>query len=266
MSFKTYNNNDNQPVNTTYSAISFSNPDALEGSKINISYFNKLLQITILKKNGAKNNYATYEDNKSGTAIYVSVTKAKVLYELLQMMKQDESIHNVCIETNKGLLTVSDGSDYGTQSPCISISVVNNDGGTSTAAYQTKANYHKGAFNYDKNAATFTDKFFNDLELETFENVLLQYINAGTYAIAATVMEAGMYKRNALRDTVYQIAEKVGVEMRNNSNNSGGGYNNKSSFLNSSNNTPQSNNGEMNGIPKEYESATFDDIAHTMSN
>lgn len=258
MSFKSYNNNDRQPTNTTYSPVSFSNPEALEGSRINVAYFNKLLQISIQKKNGTKGTYATY-DTDNQVSIYVSITKAKMLYDLIQKMKSDESIHNVCIETNKGLLMVSDGSDYGVNSPCISISTADEAGNVATAVYQTKAQYHKGAYNYSMDTKEYKDQYFDDLELEIFENVLIQYYNAGTYAVAATVMEANMYKHNAMRNVISAIAEKVGADT---GSGNGGCYSNKSQFLggNGSNN----NGNGMVGTSKEYEAASFDDIAHGM--
>ena len=61
MSFNSYNNNDKQPVNVTYSPVSFSNPEVENASRLNISYFNKLLQISIQKRNGIKNNHATHQ-------------------------------------------------------------------------------------------------------------------------------------------------------------------------------------------------------------
>jgi hypothetical protein len=110
----------------------------------------------------------------------------------------------------------------------------------------------------------YTDQYFDKLEIDIFENVLLQYYNAATYAIAATVMEASMYKHNAIRNTINAIAEKVGVEFNSNSN--GGGYNSKSQFLNGNGNQSSSSgsDGMNGGVPKEYEAATFDDIAHGM--
>ena len=262
MSFKNHNNNDRQPTNTTYSPVSFSNPEALDGSRLNISYFNKLLQVSIQKRNGTKNDYATY-DTENSSDIYLSINKAKILYDLIQMMKKDDTIHNVCVETNKGLLMVSDGSDYGVTVPCISIST-SGESGVETAVYVTKDHYHKGAFNFNMDNNEYTDQYFDKLEIDIFENVLLQYYNAATYAIAATVMEASMYKHNAIRNTINAIAEKVGVEFNSNSN--GGGYNSKSQFLNGNGNQSSSsgNDGMSGGVPKEYEAATFDDIAHGM--
>ena len=254
MSFNTYNNNDRQPVNITYSPVSFSNPEVENASRLNISYFNKLLQVSIQKRNGTKNNYATYDTEHQST-IFLSITKAKMLYDLIEKMKTDDTINNVCVETNKGLITV-------TKNPTtISISSSDDAGNVTTTVYEIKKNYHKGAYNYNMESGTYTDMYFNDIELDTFEHVLLQYYNAGTYAFAASVMEANMYKHNSIRNTIYAIAEKVGATTGSNNGN-GGGYSNKSQFLN---NSPSNNNdGGMNGVPKEYESASFDDIAHSM--
>ena len=254
MSFNTYNNNDRQPVNITYSPVSFSNPEVENASRLNISYFNKLLQVSIQKRNGTKNNYATYDTEHQST-IFLSITKAKMLYDLIEKMKTDDTINNVCVETNKGLITV-------TKNPTtISISSSDDAGNVTTTVYEIKKNYHKVAYNYNMESGTYTDMYFNDIELDTFENVLLQYYNAGTYAFAASVMEANMYKHNSIRNTIYAIAEKVGATTGSNNGN-GGGYSNKSQFLN---NSPSNNNdGGMNGVPKEYESASFDDIAHSM--
>lgn len=252
MSFNTYNNNDKQPVNVTYSPVSFSNPEVENASRLNISYFNKLLQISIQKRNGTKNNYATY-DTEHPYTVFLSITKAKMLYDLIDKMKTDDSINNVCVETNKGLITV-------TKNPTtISISSVDESGSVDTATYEIKKHYHKGAYNYDMRDGSFADMYFDDIELDVFSNVLLQYFNAGTYAFAASVMEANMYKHNSIRNTIYAIAEKVGAST--NSNGNGGGYSNKSQFLNNNNNSGGNSN-EMNGLPKEYSS--FDDIANAM--
>ncbi len=272
MSFNTHNNND-QISNTTYSSYSFSNPEFMGGSKLSFTYFNRVLKITIAKKVASANSdYASY-DKENPAYCYVSFAKAKILYDLIQQMKVDKNIHNVCVETNQGLLMVSDGVEYGSESPCISITKADNSGNIDTIVYQTKSNYHKGACNYDTGSGSYDDKYFDSFELEAFENILIQYYNAATYAVAASVMEANMYKRNAMASAVYAIAEKVGVKNNyNGGGNSGGGYSNKSSFLNNNNSNGSSStngnkgnsNGGMNGTPKGYETSSYDDIVNGM--
>jgi hypothetical protein len=74
-------------------------------------------------------------------------------------------------------------------------------------------------------------------------------------------MEASMYKRNYQYEQIRAIAEKVGVQTTTSSK----PFNSKT-FLAPSGNSSlySSSNGGMNGIPKEYETASFDSIAENM--
>jgi hypothetical protein len=261
MAFKSYNNNDRTPVNTTFSGVSFSNPESSIGqTKISISYFNKVMKVSIAMRNnaGSNNEYATY-DNDNAVSVFISNTKAKILSELITMLKTNQDVHNVCVELKNGLMKVSDGSEYGSQYPCISISYASEDGSVHEIIYQTKGNYHTGAYNYSD--GHYETKVFNDIELDTFQMVLDEYYKASSYAIAASVMEAGMYKRAYETDLIRSIAEKVGAQTSSNSNN-GSKFNNKT-FLSNGSNQAASSSGN-NIIPKEYETSTFDDIANSM--
>ena len=255
-----YNNNDDyKPTSTVYTPFSFSNPNSsICKSRLTAEYFNKLLKINIaLQSNeNSGDSYAKY-DNNNQVSVYVSYTKAKMLYDLIQQMKSDSKIFNVCIELKGGLLTVSNGSEYGTSSPCISISVGDESGNIRTVIYETKTNYHKGAKNYKD--SKYDDVTFDNLELEAFENLLIQYYNASSYAVAATVMEASMYKHNGIKDTLHAIASKVGAVESKNS----GNYNSKS-FL-SNNNSNSNYSSSMDNIPTEYEQSSFEDIANALS-
>lgn len=255
----TYNNNDKQPINVTYSGIGFSNPNGkVAQSKLNISYFNKLLKLGIANKKPSNNNgYDTY-DNDNQAAVFVSSTKAKILIEMINKLKEDKDIFNVSVELKNGLLMISDGTEFGINSYCIIIKAADESGNVSTAIYETKADYHKGVSNYNDNGE-YSEVTLSNLEIEQFQMVLEEYVKASTYAIAASVMEASMYKRNAAMEVLYNIGRKVGVVSNNGSGNNGNG-----SFLNRSNNsnTSSQSNGLPNGVnEKEYEVSSFDDIA-----
>ena len=257
MAFKSYNNNDKTPVCTTFSAISFSNPESTIGqTKISISYFNKVMKIAIAARNNgnSNNDFATY-DNDNAVSVYVSNIKAKILYELIQRLKNDPDTHNVCVELKNGLIKVSDGSEYGSSSPCISISYASEDGSVHEIVYQTKAGFHTGAANYTD--GKYENVSFDDIELNTFEMVLDEYYKASSYAIAASVWEANMYRHEYESNLIKSIAEKCGVQMSTNS----AKFNNKT-FLSGDSKSNNASNGSM--IPKEYESSTFDDIASSM--
>lgn len=254
MQLKSYNNNnDRTPTSIVYSPIVFSNGESkISQSKLSISYFNKLMKISIALRNNANSNdqFATY-NNDNAAIVYVSYTKAKILSNLIKMMKTDDSIHNVCIELKNGLFKVSDGEEYGSKNTCISILYATEDGSVHDVTYECKSGVHSGAYNY--NDGKFDVKCFDDIELNTIEMVLDEYYKASSYAIASTVMEAGMYKRQGQYDLIKSIANTVGASTGKGNN---GKFNNKT-FLSNNNNDSNS----LNTVPKEYESASFDDIA-----
>lgn len=260
---KTYNNNDRGPVNTTYSNISFSNPESsINQSKLSISYFNKVMKVSIALRNNAGSNdgFATY-DMENAISVYVSNTKAYILYKMIEKLKNDPDVHNVGIDLKNGLLKISDGSEYGTKNYCIAIMYTDDIGNVSEIVYETKMDVHTGIYNYDQ--GQFSSVAIPDLELETFAMTLFEYYKASSYAIAATVMEANMYKREYHMDLVKQIAEKVGVSIRK----GGNGYSNNSSFLDRNANKGYNSNNGSKGVMSDntgYEMTTFDSIADAM--
>jgi uncharacterized membrane protein YgcG len=260
MAFKNYNNNTNTPTTTTYSPISFSNGDSkVEGTRLSISYFNKLMKISIAKKTsgGGNNDYATF-DNDNAVTVYVSYSKAKILLDLLRTRFTYDDVHNVCVELKNGLLKVSDGVEFGSTMPCISISSADANGNVTETIYQCKDNFYTGAYNY--NNGKYSSESFDLFELDTFEMVLEEYYRASSYAIAATVMEANMYKREGQYNLIRAIADKVGASTQGGGNS--GGYNSKT-FLAGNGNS--GNGGGMNGVAAEYEASSFDDIASSMN-
>lgn len=261
MAFKSYSNNDKSPICTTYSGISFSNPESSIGqTKISISYFNKVMKIAIAARNnnGSNNDYATY-DNDNAVCVYVSNIKARILYLLIQKLINEPDTHNVCVELKNGLIKVSDGSEYGSSSYCISISYASEDGSVHEIIYQTKEGYHTGAANYEN--GSYQTVAFDDIELNAFMMALDEYYKASSYAIAASVWEANMYRHEYESNLIKSIAEKCGVQASSNANPAK--FNNKTFLSNTGSGSSNDNANSM--IPKEYESSTFDDIAASMA-
>ena len=250
----TYSNNKDQITNSTFTPISFSNPESkVYPSRLSISYFNKTMKISIY------HNPAT---------IFMSFTKAKILYNLItQKLLKEKDVHNVCVELTQGLLKVSDGVEFGSDVPCISITqAVNGDAHIKETIYQFKSGYYSGAYNYDN--GKFNTEIYDDIEMDAFLMVLDEYYKASAYATPAFVMEASMYKRDAQYKLIRAIAEKVGAAQPQDS------FSSKSSFLsgdgigyNGPDNVSEYNNngtGLNGGVTKEYEASTFDDIAKSL--
>lgn len=265
MPMRSYNNNERQLTNTTYSPVSFSNPESkIMPSRISIAYFNKLMKISIALRNNAGSNdkYATY-DTDNQISVYVSFGKAYMLYHMIQRLREQPGIHNVCIELKNGLLKISDGSEFGSNSPCISISYADESGNVNEVVYETKTDIHTAAYNYSD--GQFSTEVFSNLEVDLIALTLCKYYEASTYAVAATVMEAGMYKRNSQYELIRSIAEKVGASTSS-SKNSGGNFNNKTFLSGTPNNTSQYDNSDDGSmVPKGYDIESFESFAASMA-
>jgi hypothetical protein len=253
---KTYNNNDRQITNTTYSSITFSNPNStIMASRFSISYFNKLMKISIALRNNANTNdaYATY-DTDNQVSVYVSNMKAAVLSAMIGELISNKDIHNVCIELKNGLLKISDGTDYNSKNVCISISYADEVGNVNEVVYETKSDVYSGAYNY--NNGEYSTTTFANLELNTIRMALDEYYKASSYAVAASVMEANMYKRNGQYELIKAIADKVGAQPASGEKKP---FNNKT-FLSGS----SSNSSGITGVPAGYETSSFDSIASSL--
>ena len=243
------NNNEKQLTNSTYSSIAFANPDSgIMPTRLSISYFNKLMKIGIALRNNVGGNakFATY-DTENQVVVYVSNTKAYILYMLINKFRNDDSVKNVCIELKNGLLKISDGSEYGVKNTCISISYADDSGSVNEIVYECKTDFYTGAYNYFD--GKFSTQSFPNAELETFQMTLYEYYKASSYAIAATVMEASMYKRNSTYELLKSIADKVGA-------NSKQQYNSKT-FLSNSDSSNASDSVNQNA---EYTLTSFENI------
>lgn len=264
MAFGIYNNNqqNDRPNVNIYTPISFSNPASkVMDTRLTISYFNRVMCISIANRNNpGSNDYPTY-DNDNQITVYVSYHKAKILHDAIVSMLNGTDKNNVCIELKNGLLKVSNGVEYGSTMPCISISYADKNGNINEIVYETKATGYEAAYNYSD--GSYSTMAFPKFEIETIVMVLEQYYIASSYAVAATVREAGMYRDKYITDSIKAIAEKVGA--------SRGSNTNKTSFLNAANAANgnnaqhQSQSGGFNGdVPKDYEQSTFADIANAL--
>ena len=254
MALKKYNNNDNTPMVSTYSNITFSNPESnIMASKFSISYLNKVMKITIALRNNAGSNddYATY-DNDNPAVIYISNIKAELLRRMIIKMCSDPSIHNVCTESKYGLLKISDGIEYGVKNPCISISFADEAGNVTEVVYETTS--HSSAYNYSN--GEFSTETFNNIELDTIIMAFEEYYKASSYAIAASVAESSMYRREYQNSLIKAIAEKVGAHTSSSSKQ----YNNKTFLSGSSSKVSSNSTSSLTGIPAGYEVTSFDKI------
>ena len=266
MAYGNYNND--KPNVNVYSSIMFSNPDSpIAQTRFSISYFNRLMCISIAQKNPTMSAaYPTY-NNDSAAKVYLSYSHAKMLHDsAVEMFKENsKEKSNVCVETRNGIIKISNGVEFGSPTPCISIISLGSGGTNQEYIYQTKDNF-ECTCNYFDNK--FDKKKFPLMEIDTFIMALEEYYKASSYAIVASITESNAFKEKAKNDLLRSIADKVGVNM--NSYSSYGnnrGYSNRSYFNNNTNNntsSPMDNNTPMS-IPDQYSSQSFDDLVSSMS-
>ena len=262
MAFNTYNNNkqDDRPTTNTYTPISFSNPKSkVQSSRFSISYFNKLMMISIAVRinDNTGEEFARY-DTDNPVKVYISHNTAKLLHDAAVDMFMNGKKNNVCIETKNGLLKISNGIEFGSESPCISITHATQDGsGIVETVYQTRSDYSVA---YDYSDGSYSTMNFPKHEIETILMVLEQYYLASSYAIAASIRDADAYKYKYISEIIKGIAGKVGAATDTRINTSNGSFNSHT-FLNAGQNNT---NNSMNGVPKGYEQSSFDDIVNSM--
>ena len=271
MALNTYNNNDRRPSINIYTPISWSNPGSqIQATKFSISYFNQVMQLSIAQRvgNGRTDEISSY-DNDNAVKIYISYRVAKMIHDgILKMMEPDSNIDNICVETKNGLLKVSNGVEYGSDSPCIAIIYADKDGNTHEAIYQTK-NSDTLAYNYSD--GQYSSMPMPGFEINAFIMVLEQYYLASSYAVAASVQNANLYRSDSLYQLINSIAVKTGAREAKSGSPNSGSYrnqtflnNNSNSTYNGGSNNSSANNAALSGIPKEYQQSSFDDIVASM--
>lgn len=259
--FNTYNNNQDRPITNTYSSVSFANGTSkIMPTRFSINYFNKVMSISIALRNNDPSEQIPRFDNEHQITVYVSYLKAKILHDAIVDMLATKK-NNVCIELKNGLLKVSNGIEYGSESPCFTITYADDKGKTNEVIYQTNTHY-TAAYNYTGDS--FSTMAFPNLEIDTFVMALEQYYLASSYAIAATVKESNAYNHKNIIDAIKGNTGSSRPNSYSNRTFLSGNGNNSGSDSSYSSEENHSYQGSMQGVPKEYEQSSFDDIAQNM--
>lgn len=249
----TYNQNEKKQYRpTVYSPYRMSNiEDSIDPSCITFTYWNETLKISIAPKKQGNGDQVAF-DYENAIAIYLNHTKARILYDEICRFQEDPVKYNSSgIPSGQGLITISNGKEFGIDCPCIVIRKIDENGAiVSSYAYQIKDNYYYSIRNYDEKNNTF-DKVTTDyasIELEQLKTLLMEYYKAMTGAIAYSVMDQNRFDVGRTSNKLDQIAAKLGVQF---------GSGNRSGFKSSVsafNNRPATN----------YTSSSYDDISREM--
>lgn len=256
MAYDNYNNQ-NQKSDfhpRVFSPYKFNNAEStVDQTCLAFSFWNNTLCIKIAPKK--QNTQNIQFDMDAAASLYLSYSKARMFLDIIQKFKEDPDRYSgYGVPSGKGLLTICNGKEYGSNKPCIVIRNVDETGATSAEyVYETKAEeYYYGITNYNPQNGQYdvVNDIFNNIELNMIECVLTEYIKASTLAVAASCVEANNYEFNRMNTKLESIGSKLGVDL------SGGKrYNNKSYFSNSNNDQSM-----LNGPQQQFTSGSMSDL------
>lgn len=258
----TYNNNQNSNRNnipdvSVYSNYRMNNAESqIDATCLTSRFWKGNLCLSIYPRKNTGNDEVSF-DMDNGITIYLSHTKARILKNELELFLKDPISYNANgVPSGSAAVTISNGVEYGKNTPVLTIRKVNESGDVvASFAYEFKSNYYYSIRNYDgKNFDSAYDDYRN-LEVEQLITLLDEYIKASTNAIAFTVMDQRKYSAARTDAKLDAIAASLGVDLPKSGSNQKK-YNNNSYFNNNS-----SNSGS--GYPSSgvsYGSATIDDL------
>lgn len=181
---------------TVYSPYKMSNTTSeIDPGSLNFTFWQKSLKISISPMKPSSDPSDISFDHKNAVDIYLTHTKARILYNEICLFQSDPDKYNSSgIPSGEGLITISNGSEFGfDNSPCLVIRKINSENGktTSSYAYQFKKDYHYSIRNFDESTGEFEKHLeeYQSIEIEQFKTLLMEYYTAMSGAMAFSVME-----------------------------------------------------------------------------
>ena len=262
MAFNTYNNNKDQNKNTTTTySISFANPDSkVDPTRLVFAFFETNVKISIHPKSANATPEQGMFDKDNGISVYLNANKAKIFANELRMFLQDPVKYNgVGVAVNTGVISISNGVEYGVNAPIITIRRISDTGNVeSSFAFEFGSNDSNSSVRNYTGGTSFaleTEEYKNN-DIITIIDTLDDYYHASNNAIAHTVVKQMSYTMARMSSNISSIANALGVTTGTGSNGGQKRYNNTSYFKNS--NGGSGNDYSNNGVS--YESVGIDEL------
>lgn len=261
--YNTYNNNKDQNKDNGVTTFSYSmmNPESkIDATRLGFKFWKTFLCVNIAPAEESNGEVKYNPDN--GVSVFISHTSARILAEELTKFLSDPVTYNgVGVVLNTGVITISNGVEYGKNAPVLTIRKVDENGNVSTSfAYEFKTNYHYSVRGYT-GGSEFSKEYrdYEKIEIDEFISLLNEYCAASTNAVAHTVASQLKYHVNRLDTKADSILNALGVSTPSNNGNGGQRRYNNTSFFNNSNGS-SGNNYSSNGGGVVYESASMDEL------
>ena len=245
MALGSYNNNKRSGSTelTVYSNLKFSNNQSeVDKTSLSFTLWNSMLGIQLSPILMGADGSVTY-DRDNSICIWLSTFKAMILSKEITRFLNGEA-DNVGVHTRAGIINITRGTEFGANSPCLTIRKLNEDGQViSSYTYQVKTDYHYSIDNFEeraKSAPIFEKHFgYNDIELEMMRIQCDEYVKSMSMANAYATAQVNQRQFKHIEYKINKIGEATGITF--DSGNSS--YGNKSSYFDSApnNNTDTDN-------------------------
>lgn len=248
MSLGTYNNNKRTSGTelTVYSNLKFSNNQSeVDKTSLSFTFWNSLMGIQMAPIVTGADGSITY-DRDNAITIYLSTTKAMMLSKEIDRFLAGQA-KNVGVHTRTGIINITDGSEFNTNAPCITIRKLDENGQVISAyTYEVRTNYHYSIDNFEerKSAPPVFEKNFgyNNIEIEMIKIQCDEYVRSMAMANAYATGQVVARQNKRLDYKITKIGEASGISFEN----SNGGYSNRNSYFDSAdNNLANSNNDDF---------------------
>lgn len=252
------NNRDQQKHTNVYSAYgSINTRSTVDPTRIRYGFWNKTLKIEVIPIASRADDGKVNWDFKNSMTAYLTHTKAYILAcEIRKFLEDPIKYNSSGIISNETLVTISNGSEFGTEGYFLVLRKVNKETGATVSSYSYQfntANTYNSVRNYDEKEGKLETEFeeYSTLEIQQLLAILDNYVNAMTYATAYSVVDASDYNYYQMMDTLEAIAANLGVSTGSggsrsssgrsvfNQRNTGSSNNQSSGFGANSMNTPQ---------------------------
>lgn len=215
---------------TVYSNLKMNNTQSeVDKTSLSFNFWNNMLGIQLSPVITTADGSISY-DRENSITIWLSAVKALMLSNEITRFLNGEA-KNVGVHTRTGIINITDGSDFGSSSPCITIRKVDADGQITNAyTYEVRTNYHYSIDNFEErrsSAPIFEKNFaYDNIELDLIKIQCDEYVRAMSMAQAYTVTETVARQFKRLDYKLNKIGEAQGLSFDYNN-----GGTNKSSYF-----------------------------------
>lgn len=212
------NGNNKQSYDPSYySRLRIKNPN--DKLSLGFTYWRGTLRISVSETgdpNEGRNNELAY--------IHLSPIKARLFANCVErIIKDPEGFDVFGVDTGsgetRGLIAI--GRDMG--KPYLYIAKVDKNG-----KYESEQRFNFNFdYNYSLNIAdldklSYSKEYNNDVELQMFRDLLIDYAKSSSGALGASIYDIGRYETNKINAIIRKMGESMGIETKNKSYSGGG--------------------------------------------